>query len=197
MGYFYKKDNKNKINAVTRARRADSPHSSNAGFSFIEMIVVVTIIAIAAGAAAVTLTSALRADTTRAATELEAVISEARLDSMSRPSGSVELKIYQNGNNERFYADIVIKSNGSEKVIETKSISSGAVNISAADSSSTSGASSAINESSSAYIIFDKSSGRLKSFKTDTGSGYDSIVISGAKTSTVRIAKNTGRSYIE
>ena len=58
-------------------------------------------------------------------------------------------------------------------------------------------ASSVIDENNSAIIKFDKGSGRLKSFQTAAGSGYDSIMISGAKTSTVRIAKNTGRSYIE
>ncbi len=197
MDHFYKKDTENKINSMTRTRRAGSMRSSNGGFSFIEMIIVVTIIAIAAGAAVVTLSSALRASTTRAAAELEAVISEARLETMSRPAGSVELKIYKSDDDGRFYADIVIKDDESERIIETKSIVSGAVTISAADLGSMAEASSVIDENNSAIIKFDKGSGRLKSFQTAAGSGYDSIMISGAKTSTVRIAKNTGRSYIE
>ena len=59
---------------MTRARRADRTENgaaviSNAGFSLIEIIVVVLIIAIAAGAAIMSLSAALRANTTRAATE--------------------------------------------------------------------------------------------------------------------------------
>ena len=198
---------------MTRARRADRIESgsaviSNAGFSLIEIIVVVLIIAIAAGAAIMSLSAALRANTTRAATELSSVISEARIEAMSRPGGSVELRVYQSGSDGRFYADIVMKktgkadaagtsSGGSEKIIESKSVASGAVSLSASDSSAAAGRSAEIKGSSSAVIKFDKSSGRLSSFKVGTGSGYDSVVISGAKTSTVRIAKMTGRSYVE
>ena len=198
---------------MTRARRAGRIESgsaviSNAGFSLIEIIVVVLIIAIAAGAAVMSLSAALRANTTRAATELSSVISEARIEAMSRPEGSVELRVYQSGSDGRFYADIVMKktgkadaagtsSGGSEKIIESKSVASGAVSLSASDSSAAAGSSASIKENSSAVIKFDKSSGRLSSFKVGTGSRYDSVVISGAKTSTVRIAKMTGRSYVE
>ena len=198
---------------MTRARRADRTENgsaviSNAGFSLIEIIVVVLIIAIAAGAAIMSLSAALRANTTRAATELSSVISEARIEAMSRPAGSVELRVYQSSSDGRFYADIVMKktgkanaagtsSGGSEKIIESKSVASGAVSLSASDSSSAAGRSAAINGNSSAVIKFDRSSGRLNSFEVGTGSGYDSVVISGAKTSTVRIVKMTGRSYVE
>ena len=198
---------------MRRARRADRTENgsaviSNAGFSLIEIIVVVLIIAIAAGAAIMSLSAALRANTTRAATELSSVISEARIEAMSRPAGSVELRVYQSSSDGRFYADIVMKktgkanaagtsSGGSEKIIESKSVASGAVSLSASDSSSAAGRSAAINGNSSAVIKFDRSSGRLNSFEVGTGSGYDSVVISGAKTSTVRIAKMTGRSYVE
>ena len=154
------------------------------------------------------LSAALRANTTRAATELSSVISEARIEAMSRPAGSVELCVYQSSSDGRFYADIVMKktgkanaagtsSGGSEKIIESKSVASGAVSLSASDSSSAAGRSAAIKGNSSAVIKFDRSSGRLNSFEVGTGSGYDSVVISGAKTSTVRIAKMTGRSYVE
>ena len=213
MNFLHNKNIKNKIYSMTRARRADRIESgsaviSNAGFSLIEIIVVVLIIAIAAGAAIMSLSAALRANTTRAATELSSVISEARIEAMSRPGGSVELRVYQSGSDGRFYADIVMKktgkadaagtsSGGSEKIIESKSVASGAVSLSASDSSAAAGRSAEIKGSSSAVIKFDKSSGRLSSFKVGTGSGYDSVVISGAKTSTVRIAKMTGRSYVE
>ena len=213
MNFLHNKNIKNKIYSMTRARRADRIESgsaviSNAGFSLIEIIVVVLIIAIAAGAAVMSLSAALRANTTRAATELSSVISEARIEAMSRPAGSLELRVYQSGSDGRFYADIVMKktgkadaagtsSGGSEKIIESKSVASGAVSLSASDSSAAAGRSAEIKGSSSAVIKFDKSSGRLSSFKVGTGSGYDSVVISGAKTSTVRIAKMTGRSYVE
>ena len=213
MNFLHNENIKNKIYSMTRARRADRTESgsaviSNAGFSLIEIIVVVLIIAIAAGAAIMSLSAALRANTTRAATELSSVISEARIEAMSRPEGSVELRVYQSGSDGRFYADIVMKktgkadaagtsSGGSEKIIESKSVASGAVSLSASDSSAAAGRSAVIKGSSSAVIKFDKSSGRLSSFEVGTGSGYDSVVISGAKTSTVRIAKMTGRSYVE
>ena len=213
MNFLHNKNIKNKIYSMTRARRADRTESgsaviSNAGFSLIEIIVVVLVIAIAAGAAVMSLSAALRANTTRAATELSSVISEARIEAMSRPEGSVELRVYQSGSDGRFYADIVMKktgkadaagtsSGGSEKIIESKSVASGAVSLSASDSSAAAGRSAVIKGSSSAVIKFDKSSGRLSSFEVGTGSGYDSVVISGAKTSTVRIAKMTGRSYVE
>ena len=213
MNFLHNKNIKNKIYSMTRARRAGRIESgsaviSNAGFSLIEIIVVVLIIAIAAGAAVMSLSAALRANTTRAATELSSVISEARIEAMSRPEGSVELRVYQSGSDGRFYADIVMKktgkadaagtsSGGSEKIIESKSVASGAVSLSASDSSAAAGSSASIKENSSAVIKFDKSSGRLSSFKVGTGSRYDSVVISGAKTSTVRIAKMTGRSYVE
>ena len=213
MNFLHNKNIKNKIYSMTRARRADRIESgsaviSNAGFSLIEIIVAVLVIAIAAGAAVMSLSAALRANTTRAATELSSVISEARIEAMSRPAGSVELRVYQSGSDGRFYADIVMKktgkadaagtsSGGSEKIIESKSVASGAVSLSASDSSAAAGRSAEIKGSSSAVIKFDKSSGRLSSFKVGTGSGYDSVVISGAKTSTVRIAKMTGRSYVE
>ena len=94
---------------MTRTRRADRTENgaaviSNAGFSLIEIIVVVLIIAIAAGAAIMSLSAALRANTTRAATELSSVISEARIEAMSRPVGSVELRVYQSSSDGRFYA---------------------------------------------------------------------------------------------
>ena len=213
MNFLHNENIKNKIYSMTRARRADRIESgsaviSNAGFSLIEIIVVVLIIAIAAGAAVMSLSAALRVNTTRAATELSSVISEARIEAMSRPAGSVELRVYQSGSDGRFYADIVMKktgkadaagtsSGGPEKIIESKSVASGAVSLSASDSSAAAGRSAEIKGSSSAVIKFDKSSGRLSSFKVGTGSGYDSVVISGAKTSTVRIAKMTGRSYVE
>ncbi len=190
---------------MTRAWRAQgisgggAAASLNAGFSFIEMIVVVLIIAIAASAAVMSLSAALRANTTRAATELASVISEARLESMSRPAGSVELRVYQSADDGKFYADIVMtkSTGGSEKVIESKSVASGAVTINASDSSAATGKYSTIRSGNTAVITFDKGTGKLSSFKVGTGSGYDSIVISGAKTSTVRIVKNTGRSYVE
>ena len=213
MNFLHNKNIKNKIYSMTRARRADRTENgaaviSNAGFSLIEIIVVVLIIAIAAGAAIMSLSAALRANTTRAATELSSVISEARIEAMSRPVGSVELRVYQSSSDGRFYADIVMKktgkanaagtsSSGPEKIIESKSVASGAVSLSASDSSAAAGRSAEIKGSSSAVIKFDKSSGRLSSFKVGTGSGYDSVVISGAKTSTVRIAKMTSRSYVE
>ena len=213
MNFLHNKNIKNKIYSMTRARRADRTESgsaviSNAGFSLIEIIVVVLIIAIAAGAAIMSLSAALRANTTRAATELSSIISEARIEAMSRPAGSVELRVYQSSSDGRFYAYIVMKktgkanaagtsSGGSEKIIESKSVASGAVSLSASDSGSAAGRSAAIKGNSSAVIKFDRSSGRLNSFKVGTGSGYDSVVISGAKTSTVRIAKMTGRSYVE
>lgn len=213
MNFLHNENIKNKIYSMTRARRADRAENgaaviSNAGFSLIEIIVVVLIIAIAAGAAIMSLSAALRANTTRAATELSSVISEARIEAMSRPVGSVELRVYQSSSDGRFYADIVMKktgkanaagtsSSGPEKIIESKSVASGAVSLSASDSSAAAGRSAEIKGSSSAVIKFDKSSGRLSSFKVGTGSGYDSVVISGAKTSTVRIAKMTGRSYVE
>lgn len=213
MNFLHNENIKNKIYSMTRARRADRTENgaaviSNAGFSLIEIIVVVLIIAIAAGAAIMSLSAALRANTTRAATELSSVISEARIEAMSRPVGSVELRVYQSSSDGRFYADIVMKktgkanaagtsSSGPEKIIESKSVASGAVSLSASDSSAAAGRSAEIKGSSSAVIKFDKSSGRLSSFKVGTGSGYDSVVISGAKTSTVRIAKMTGRSYVE
>ena len=213
MNFLHNENIKNKIYSMTRARRADRIESgsaviSNAGFSLIEIIVVVLVISIAAGAAIMSLSAALRANTTRAATELSSVISEARIEAMSRPVGSVELRVYQSSSDGRFYADIVMKktgkanaagtsSSGPEKIIESKSVASGAVSLSASDSSAAAGRSAEIKGSSSAVIKFDKSSGRLSSFKVGTGSGYDSVVISGAKTSTVRIAKMTGRSYVE
>ena len=213
MNYLHDKNIKNKIYSMTRARRAAGGTSAalrinDRGFSLIEMIVVVLIIAIAAGAAIMSLSAALRANTTRAATELSSVISEARLEAMSRPAGSVELRVYQSSSDGKFYADIVMKKTGkanatgtasgsSEKMIESKAVASGSVSLSASDSSAAAGRSSAIKENISAVIKFDKSSGRLSSFEVGTGSGYDSIVISGAKTSTVRIAKMTGRSYVE
>lgn len=182
---------------MTRARRAHGTSggaaaSANAGFSFIEMIVVVLIIAIAASAAVMSLSAALRANTTRAATELAAVISEARLESMSRPAGAVELRIYQSDDDGKFYADIVLKNGNAEKVLESKSIASGAVTMNASGSIK-----STIRSGNTAVITFDKGTGKLSSFKVGTGSGYDSIVISGAKTSTVKIVKNTGRAYVE
>lgn len=214
MNFLHNKNIKNRIYSMTRARRADGDMTvadlrrNDRGFSLIEMIVVVLIIAIAAGAAIMSLSVALRANTTRAATELSSVISEARLEAMSRPSGSVELRVYQSSSDGKFYVDIVMEkagkanttgtsSGGSEKLIESKAVASGSVSLSAYDSSAANGRSAEIKGNSSAVIKFDKSSGRLSSFEVGTGSGYDSIVISGAKTSTVRIAKMTGRSYVE
>ena len=175
--------------------------NNNAGFSLIEIIVVVLLIAIAAGAAVMSLSAALRANTTRAATELSAVISEARRESMTRPEDSVELRIYKSDDDGKYYADIVMTKNSSgasassgEKLIESKAIASGAVSFSASGT----GASSSIKDGDTAVIKFQKRSGKLSSFKVNgTGSGYSSIVISGAKTSTVKISKYTGRSYVE
>lgn len=207
---------KNRICGASRGRAAGhsseafekNGRGSDAGFSLIEVIVVVLILAIAAGAAAMSLSAALRANTTRAATELSAVMSEARLESMSRPADSVELRVYKNAGDGKYYADVVMikggKMNatgavtgGTEKTIESKVIASGAVTMTAVNSSSSAVGQFQITDARTAVIKFEKSSGKLRSFTAGTGSGFDSVVISGAKTSTVKIASMTGRPYVE
>ena len=182
-------------------------NNKNAGSSLIEIIVVVLIIAIAAGAAVMSLSAALRANTTRAATELAGIMSEARRESMTRPADSVELRVYRSDSDGKYYADIVMTENGSgaaasaaEKLIESKAIASGAVSLTASASGESAGASASITGENSGFAVirFDKRSGKLSSFKVNgTENGYTSIVISGAKTSTVRISQHTGRSYVE
>ncbi len=182
---------------------------NDAGFSLIEMIVAVLIIAIAAGAATMSIGAALRANTTRAATELAAVMSEARIQAISRPAGSVELHVYKDNDDGKFYADMILKktddaaaSSANDQVLESKVIASGAVNMKARKSDDQSGSGIDMTDERKAVITFDKSSGRLHSFEvktgeTVTGSGYDRIEISGAKTSVVKIAQMTGRAYVE
>lgn len=172
---------------------------NNRGFTFIELIALVVIFAVVATLAVMSLQAVIRANTTRAAAELSAVLAEARLDAMSRPAGAVELRLYKDGTEGMYCADIVIKESSSsdtkKRITDSKHIASGSLTLAALSGSDNSRA--VIDDASEAVIKFSKSDGSLQSFTVGGRGSYDSIEISASDTSVVRIVKKTGRSYVE
>ena len=168
---------------------------NNGGFSLVELIVIVLILGIVAATAIMSLSAMMRANTTKAAKELSAVLDKTRTMTMSQVDGSVALHLYRDGKGQ-YCADIRPYSTTSGAVSEESDpvvLSKGSLGFTARQSGSAAAA-AAVDEAG-IDIVFSKKTG--KCIKNSTGDKYDAVVISAAKTSTVYIVNNTGRNYIE
>ena len=168
--------------------------NNNKGFSLVELIVMVLILAIVAATAVMSLSAMLRASTTRAAKELSSVLDKARIMSMTQVDGSLALHLYVDDSGQYcadirpYSADSGVSGDEADPVV----LSKGSVSMTAWPEGAAAG--QAVDETG-VDIVFSKSSGACA--ENRAGYRYEKIVISGAKTATVYLVKNTGRNYIE
>lgn len=168
---------------------------NNSGFSLLELVVIVLIVAIVATLAIMSLSAMMRANTTKAAKELSAMLEKTRMMTMSQVNNSVALHLYRDGKGQ-YCADIRPYSTTSGTASEESDpvvLSKGSLGFSAREASPA--AAAAAVDATGIDIVFSKRTGTCVA--NSSGKTYDAVVISGAKTSTVYIVSNTGRSYVE
>ena len=177
------------------------PQGDNRGLSLIELVVVVMILGIVAATAIMSLTSMMRANTTRAAKILSGMLDKARIEAMVRTEDSTFLRLYMEDG--MYYADIfqTDASGVSHSSGDPELLGSGSLTFCAENGSESFTVTGSSDEGTGSYVdfVFKKSNGVLDMGKTsasDGTTGYTAVRISGAKTEVVSIVKNTGRNYV-
>lgn len=158
----------------------------NRGVSLIEMIVIILIIGILSTATVISVGYVHRMNSLSCASNINMVLEQTRLKTMSKESGTISLVIYLKDKN---YYMALATTNGSERVLSEETlIGSEGLNIEFKEAD---GRTVTLNNLNYEYEIkFVKGTGAF-----DTS--LKEIVINGQKKVSVILVKETGRSYVE
>ena len=165
---------------------------NQAGMSLVELIVVILILGILSVGTAVGINYAKQMDSTSAGEKLVSLLERTRVytisaENTSDPLLKVKLLLTKEGNT--YYGTLMDGSTQVDKV----SLGNGSLTIKLTEE----GASDLVIGSggtpgASAEIAYKKANGAF-----DDSCDYNSIVIDGSKTRTIRLVNTTGRSYLE
>ncbi len=158
---------------------------NQAGMSLIELIVVILIIGILSAGTGVGINYVNRMNSTSAGEKLVSLMERTRVYTLSA-SGSVKLVLTKEGNH--YYGTLL---NGATEV-DKVSLGNGSLTITAVDGATSVVIGAGGSPGASAEIAYKKANGAF-----EDSCGYDSIVINGTKTRTVRLVNATGRTYLE
>lgn len=157
----------------------------NRGISMVEMIVIILIIGILSTATIISVGSVHRMNALSCASNINMLLEQTRLRTMSKENGAISLVIYIKDKN--YYA-AVVTTNGDKRVLSDETLlGSEGLNIEFKENN---GYIRTINSNDEYEIKFVKGSGAF-----DTT--LNEIIINGQKKVSVLLVKETGRSYIE
>ena len=170
---------------------------NNKGFSLIEVIVAIAIMSIVAGIGSLSFSAARRQDVTRAAKSVDSLLSQVRMDNMSK--ANVEyMYIYINTDKDAYCYKLSNSKVNSVAAIqslpdEEVEICSDSIVISAGTETST----ATITDNGYVAISFEKSTGAFKCYDSLSGSSETTIeqmlFKRGRKTSKIVMASETGK----
>lgn len=158
----------------------------NKGVSLIEVIVVILILAILSTAGIISVGYLHRVNASACASKLNSSLEQTRLKTMSKQEGKISLAIY--AKNKNYYAAVCTDTNGTPVYDEGVLLGSTSLSIEVKMNDGTVTTLSG-NDGTEYRINFVKGSG---AFSSD----INEIVVKGTKEVTVKLVKETGRSYI-
>lgn len=166
---------------------------NNAGFSLVEMIVVVLIMGVLSATVVVGFSFIRSMDASSAGEALLSALNRTKLQTTASASGeTIQLKITQEGN--QYYGTILKEKeeedgSTSVTVVDKMEIGGTGISITAEEAD---GDRTSIDTSTPCIITYQKSNGAFAS-----SCEYIKLEVTGSKTKTVRLVKETGRSYME
>lgn len=156
--------------------RKEKRKLNQAGMSLVELIVVILIMGILSVGSAIGISYVTKMNSASAAEKIQSMLERTRLTTLSSES---DVKMLLGKDSEGFYCKLMDGTNEVEKV----KLGGDALTITAGGAT--------VDSSSDIVFQYNKSNGAFQA------GSYDSIVITGSETKTVRLVTATGRTYIE
>ncbi len=156
--------------------RKEKRKLNQAGMSLVELIVVILIMGILSVGSAIGISYVTKMNSASAAEKIQSMLERTRLTTLSSES---DVKMLLGKDSEGFYCKLMDGTNEVEKV----KLGGDALTITAGGAT--------VDSSSDKVFRYNKSNGAFQA------GSYDSIVITGSETKTVRLVTATGRTYIE